>query len=123
VAPTSAPPVTVGASAEIRIGSDVVLDLGTLPLAGSGHAPTDLAHLLRVAAELIDGNRHDWPRQVWQAGDRVRLPGSLAYGRVAQVDPRTKEYVLDLGSRGLRRVLWSEVDQPCARPAEDVDRF
>lgn len=119
MATTSAAPVTVSAPATIRIG-DVVLNLGTLPLAGTGHSPSDLAHLLRVAAELVDGARHDWPRQVWQAGDRVRLPGSVAYGRVAQVDARTKEYVVDCGARGQQRVLWSAVDQPAARPADDL---
>lgn len=74
--------------------------------------PAQLGHLFRVAAELVDGNRYDWPRRRWCVGDRVPLPDTAAYGRIVQVDSHTKEYVVDLGTHGLRRVWWGLLDEP-----------
>jgi hypothetical protein len=76
-----------------------------------------LGHLLRVAAELVDGGRHDWPRRRWCVGDRVPLPDAAAYGRVIQIDSRTKEYIVDVGTAGVRRVWWGLLDEPL----HDVD--
>lgn len=102
---------------------DVELHLGTiaveLPVRRAQSAAA-LANLLRAAAEVVAGRRHNWPRQAWWVGDDVRLPASLARGRVVQVDQHHKTYLVDVpGRRDPVRVLWSEVDPVAAR--EQVD--
>jgi hypothetical protein len=116
----AAAPAPTQAPVAIRIGN-TVLTLGSLSLPATGDPRHDLAHLLRVAAEHVDGRRHDWPRRVWCVGDRVRLPHSLAYGRVVQVDEWSKQYLLDVGPNGRVHVPWSDVDEPTARRADEDD--
>jgi hypothetical protein len=101
---------------------DVELRLGTVAVelpARRGQGAAALANLLRAAAEVIAGRRHNWPRQAWWVGDDVRLPASVARGRVVQVDQHAKSYLVDVGGRRPVRVLWSEVDPVAAR--EQVD--
>jgi len=102
---------------------DVELRLGTVAVelpARRGQGAAALANLLRAAAEVIAGRRHNWPRQAWWVGDDVRLPASVARGRVVQVDQHAKSYLVDVGGRRRPvRVLWSEVDPVAAR--EQVD--
>lgn len=112
---TSLPvPVTIQlgtgeARSDIGLG-DLVLPV-PLP---EGELARQLGNLLRAAADAISTHRHGWPRQRWHRGDQVKLPGSLAHGTVVQVDVLNKHYLLDLGSRGLARVSWQQVDKPPA---------
>jgi len=112
MSPTSAP-ATLRVPVSIRIG-DTEVRLGKVAAVADvedldGY---QLGHLLRIAAELVDGLRHEWPRQRWCVGDRVRLPGGHAYGRIAQVDQRRKSYLLDCGPLGVREAWWGDLDYP-----------
>lgn len=111
--PTTTVPTTVRVPVTIRIG-DTEVRLGTTR-AAADVADLDgyqLGHLLRIAAELVDGQRHEWPRQRWCVGDRVRLPRGYAYGRITQVDAQRKTYLVDCGAATPAEVWWGALDDP-----------
>jgi len=118
------PPITAPVPVELRIG-DYTLKLGELRAPGRRYRDPrpllELANLLRLAAEACGGHRHAWPRQRWYVGDKVRLPGAVAHGVVAQVDVRAKTYLVDLGWFGVVSLAWSEVDQPHSRCVLDAE--
>jgi hypothetical protein len=114
-------PGVVAMPVTLTVG-DVELHLGTVNVelpARQGQGAAALAALLRGVAEVVAGQRHGWPRQHWWVGDSVKLPGSVARGRVVQVDERAKTYLVDVGRTLPVVVRWSQVDPLASR--EHID--